>query len=90
MRHRSYEDCPFWTGIEYQGLYKCSKDNTICYGCNYNSRHWYKRMHFDISTDFILWYHYVFLAKIDKIKRCLFDIKYNILSWISKKRKGIE
>lgn len=68
-----FSKCPFWSGIEYQGMYECMRDKSICYGCDYNSKHWYRRLRFKITTEIEMWYHCSFTFQISKLKAYLFN-----------------
>jgi hypothetical protein len=68
-----FSKCPFWSGVEYQGMYECMRDKSICYGCDYNSRYWYRRLWFKITTEIEMWYHCSFTFQISKLKAYLFN-----------------
>lgn len=83
--------CPFWTGVDYQGLYECARYRNICYGCDYNSKHWYRRLWFRITTEIDMWYHCSFTFQISKLKAYLFNRqdykRYFAPYWWDKRRK---
>lgn len=70
-----FKDCPFWTGVEYFGQYECARYNNICHGCNYNSKHWYRRLWFKVSVEIEIWYYCWFLYQVNKLKAYLFNRK---------------
>lgn len=89
--YEKYKNCPFWTGVEYNGMYECTKYGSTCGGCDFDSPKWYRRLWFNISTDIEMWYHFVFLYQIDRFKNYLFnrkhyDLFYKKYWWDRKKR----
>lgn len=70
-----FNKCPFWSGIECQGMYECTRDKSICYGCDYNSKHWYRRLWFKITTEIEMWYRCWFLYQVSRWKAYLSNKK---------------
>lgn len=74
-----FNGCPFWTGVEYNGQYECTKYHSICYGCDYNSKNLFRRLKFRITTEIEMWYHCWLLVKLARLKSYLFNRdEYNL------------
>lgn len=91
MSRRDRKECYFFSGVEYQGMYECTRYGNVCTGCDFSSDKWYERLWFDITVSIEMWYYCRFLYEIDRLKKYLFDRKYYDLFckkywWDRKKR----
>ena len=72
---RVVSECPFWSGVEYQGLYECLRYKNVCAGCFFTSNKWYERLWFDVTV----WCERKFIEVVNEFERFysfLFNRKY--------------
>lgn len=65
---RARKECPFFTGIEYCGMYECDRYHSICCGCELTSDNWFVRTKAHVLLEIEMWYHCWFLYQISKWK----------------------
>lgn len=68
---RAREECPFFTGVEYCGMYECVRYHSICYGCELTSDNWFTRTKAHVLLEIEMWYRCWFLYQVSRWKAYL-------------------
>lgn len=76
---KAKKECPFFTGVEYCGMYECGRYRSICHGCELTSDNWFIHAKAHVLLEIEMWYRYWFLYQVSRWKAYLSNKRYYYL-----------